>query len=149
MQKKGAIKATDKPAISRLSKDEWMGIYKDLKSIESSYDFTFGALNLLGIGGALAGPLAGLVGGIIGGIIGLLGGFIGGLLTGENVFKEMASGAESVFIFGQAIFGVGIGAVAGLGAPPLKDCLRNTVADKESAYMNKKISEIESDKDRK
>src|SRR6266508_2656626 len=149
MQKKGVIKTTEKPAISRLSKDEWMGIYKDLKSIESSYDFSFGALDLLGIGGALAGPLAGLVGGIIGGIIGAIGGFLAGLLTGENVFKEMASGAESVFIFGQTIFGVGIGAVAGLGAPPLKDALRNTVADKESAYMNKKISEIDSDKDRK
>jgi hypothetical protein len=149
MQKKGVIDAAEKPAISRLSKDQWMSVYKDLKSIESSYSFTFDMLNLMGLGGRLAGPLAGLAGGIIGGIIGAIGGFFEALFTGKDVIKGLASGAESGFVSGQAILGAGIGNIAGLGAPAIKNALRNTVADKESAYLEKKISEIESDKDKK
>jgi RHS repeat-associated protein len=149
MQKKGVIDAAEKPAISRLSKDQWMSVYKDLKSIESSYSFTFDMLNLMGLGGRLAGPLAGLAGGIIGGIIGAIGGFLEALCSGKNVIKGLVSGAESGFVAGQAILGAGIGNIAGLGAPAIKNALRNTVADKESAYLEKKISEIESDKDKK
>jgi RHS repeat-associated protein len=140
MQDKRIIDRSKRP--DRLTKAQWAGIYRGLKSIEDQYSVALGLLNFLGVGGRLVGPLAGLVGGVLGAGIGAIGGFFAALFSGRNVAKGAARGAESGFVTGQAILGVGLGTLASLGMNFMKNELRNEAADKQSAYLRERIGDI-------
>jgi RHS repeat-associated protein len=140
MQEKGIIDRSKPP--DRLTKTQWAGIYRGLKSIEDQYSVALGLLNFLGVGGRLVGPLTGLVGGVLGAAIGAVGGFFAALFSGKNVAKGAARAAESGFVVGQAILGVGLGTIAGLGTNVMKNQLRNEAAEKQSAYLRERIYDI-------
>ncbi len=150
MKEKGVLGANDEPALNKLSEKQWEGIYHDLKAIENRYsaDFTFskivGAGSILGL---FAGTIAGAVIGVGIALLAGLGGFLVEGFTGGNSLEGIETGVtkgfEITFNSVQSILGAVVGNVAGLAQPAERDRLRDVIADKQSAYMERKIAEIQ------
>ncbi|MEK6281257.1 MAG: SpvB/TcaC N-terminal domain-containing protein [Acidobacteriota bacterium] len=150
MREKGVLGDNNDPSINKISEKQWEGIYNDLKAIENNYstDFTFskivGAGSILGL---FAGTIAGAVIGAGIAFLTGLGGFLVEGFTGGNSLERIETAVTKAFDITfnsvQSILGVGVGNVLGLAQPAERDRLRDVIAEKQSAYMQGKIAEIQ------
>ncbi|WP_245598395.1 SpvB/TcaC N-terminal domain-containing protein [Sporocytophaga myxococcoides] len=151
MKEKGVFGKEEKATIAKLTKEDWKGIYDNLKAIEEKndvknvwYKIRMGASLVFAVGGIVTLMAANSTGlKVLGAILALYGAFgdlfanIGGHIgqfIGEVVYGSI-KGGESGRIRGQA-YGVAIGGnVLGLGLGIVKDLGRDEIADQESGSL--------------
>lgn len=138
MKEKGDI-GESTPMRKKLSKDEWKGVYGDLKAIEEKYKDKMVELNIIGFVGTVAGKISSVFGAIIGGVIGGLVGFVAALLSRKNVWDGLQQGIRMGSNIGS-LLGVPVAVLLGFGTTIMKDDLRTRAANEQSNYLQKRFN---------